>query len=362
MLIDNLIFAGMNGRCFWALQVNLLLLSGLVLLTIHGNAQFMHGANAISDDALDLPQQFSLFNGKLSPRHENALPSLANDSIDNNGRKWLVGGLHAAAYAGTLLVLNEAWYKDYPKGKFHSFNDSGEWLQVDKVGHAWSAYQLGRASAASWRWAGMTENQQAWLGAGSGFAFLTAIEILDGFSEEWGWSWSDIAANLGGSSLFLLQQLGWKEQRIAFKFSFHSMQYSDAMLNQRSDFLFGESWYERMLKDYNGQTYWLSANLSAFMPDSRLPKWLNVAVGYGASGMMGAEWNIWTDEDDGTVYDRSDIARRREWYLAPDIDFTRIKTNKQWLRTVFFVLNAFKFPAPALVFSGGKLRIQGFYF
>jgi hypothetical protein len=43
------------------------------------------------------------------------------------------------------------------------------------------------------------------------------------------------------------------------------------MLNERSDELFGSSWIERMLKDYNGQTYWLSANLNHFSKDQIYP-------------------------------------------------------------------------------------------
>jgi len=269
--------------------------------------------------------------------------------------------MHVAAYTGTLMVLNEAWYKDYPRSSFHTFNDSREWLQVDKAGHAWSAYQLGRSSAASWLWAGMNAKQQAWLGAGSGFAFMTTIEILDAFSADWGWSWSDIAANIFGSSLYLTQELGWGSQRISFKYSFHHLRYPDSELVTRADDLYGTGWYERMLKDYNGQTYWLSANLKSFLPKSNLPAWLNIAVGYGAAGMFGAEDNHWED-DNGAIHNRIDINRRREWYLSPDIDFTRIKTNKKWVKTLLFMCNAFKFPAPALSISRGKFRLYGFYF
>ena len=56
---------------------------------------------------------------------------------------------------------------------------------------------------------------------------------------------------------------------------------------------------ERMLKDYNGQTYWLSANLKSFFQGSNIPAWLNVAVGYGADGMFGGFENKWIDEDHG---------------------------------------------------------------
>ena len=59
-----------------------------------------------------------------------------------------------------------------------------------------------------------------------------------------------------------------------------------------------------MLKDYNGQTYWLSANLKSFFPGSNIPPWLNVAIGYGADGMFGGFENKWIDED--TVACRQD--------------------------------------------------------
>jgi hypothetical protein len=188
------------------------------------------------------------------------------------------------------------------------------------------------------------------------------IEVLDGFSAEWGWSWSDIGANVFGSGLFLSQELAWGEQRIQYKFSFHRKSYDEPMLNQRSNKLFGNSWYERMLKDYNGQTYWLSANLKSFFPKSKLPAWLNISVGYGADGMFGGFENLAKDKDGNITFDRRDIQRYRQWYLAPDIDFTKIKTNKKWLRTAFHFLNAFKFPAPALELSNGKLKAHAIYF
>ena len=140
------------------------------------------------------------------------------------------------------------------------------------------------------------------------------------------------------------------------------MSYSDPQLNNRSDELFGESLPERMLKDYNGQTYWLSANLPSFFKNSRMPPWLNIAVGYGATGMFGGTENIWEDPETGAMIDRSDIERRRQFYLAPDIDFTRIKTHKKWVRSLFYALNAFKLPAPTLMLSKGKLTVHGFYF
>jgi hypothetical protein len=274
----------------------------------------------------------------------------------------VVTAVNVAGYGTSLVLFNNAWYKNYPKSSFHTFNDSKEWLQMDKVGHAWAAYNTGRVSTAMWRWAGLNNKQATLIGGLSGTVYLTVIEILDGYSEKWGWSWTDMAANLFGSGLFIGQQLRWEEQRIQFKFSFHQKKYGEQMLDDRADDLFGSSWAERMLKDYNGQTYWLSANLKSLFPSSNLPAWLNVAVGYGAEGMFGGFENKWQEGDPGFTVDRTDIKRYRQWYLAPDISFSKIKTNKKGLKVLFGVLDAFKFPAPSLELSNGKFKINAIHF
>ena len=284
------------------------------------------------------------------------------DTFNKKGRIALITGVNVVGYGGSLIIFNNTWYKDYPKTSFHTFDDSKEWLQMDKVGHAWAAYNIGRATTAMWRWAGLSNTKATLIGGISGTVYLTVIEVLDAHSAKWGWSWSDMAANLLGSGLFIGQQLGWEEQRIQFKFSFHIKNYSDPMLNERSDDLFGEHWAERMLKDYNGQAYWLSANLRSFFPRSNLPKWLNVSVGYGADGMFGGFENVWTDEDSGQPVDRTDIKRFRQWYLAPDIDFSKIKTNKKGVKVLLDFLNCFKMPLPTLELSNGKLKMHAIYF
>jgi hypothetical protein len=283
--------------------------------------------------------------------------------VPNTKRIWGVAAVHAGAYTASMIMLNQVWYADFERSKMHTINDWPEWFQVDKAGHAWTAYQISRASMATWAWAGMPHKQRVWLGGTMGFVFQTVIEVQDGYSAEWGWSWGDIAANTAGSALLIAQELGWKEQRISFKLGAHTVYYpNDAAATQRADALFGTRLPERILKDYNGQTYWVSANLKSFFKNSKLPPWLNIAVGYGAHGMLGAYGNAWADEATGVYNDLSYIARRRQFYLAPDVDFTKIRTHSKFLRSVFFCLNAFKMPSPTLVLSQGKLRVQGLYF
>ena len=68
-------------------------------------------------------------------------------------RKWLAGTATVAGYGGSFVLLNEAWYKDYPRSSFHTYNDAGEWKQMDKIGHGWTAYTLSRVSTNMWKWA-----------------------------------------------------------------------------------------------------------------------------------------------------------------------------------------------------------------
>lgn len=242
--------------------------------------------------------------------------------------------------AGTLIGLNQLWYADYPRSDFHFINDNSEWLQMDKAGHAFSSYHLGRFGSEMLGWSGASTKKQLLYGAGIGFAFLTAVEALDGFSSQWGASAGDIIANASGTALYVSQELIWKEQRIIPKFSFHPTKYADL----RPEIL-GSSFSEQILKDYNGQTYWLSANLHSFFKDSKIPKWLNLALGYGADGMISG------NEQNATFFSASNPQRYRQFYVSLDVDMTKIKTNSPFLKTVFSVLNTVKIPAPTIEFG-----------
>ena len=240
--------------------------------------------------------------------------------------------------AGTLLTLNQLWYANYPQSKFHFINDNSDWLQMDKAGHVFSAYQIGRFGSEMLQWSGSSRKNQLIYGAGLGLVFLTAVEVLDGYSREWGASSGDMVANAAGTALYVSQELLWKEQRITPKFSFHSTKFAEL----RPEVL-GRSFSEQILKDYNGQTYWLSANLHSFAKESKLPKWLNVAIGYGAEGMV-------TGNIKNTELLANNPARFRQFYLSFDVDLTKIETNSRFLKTVFSVLNTVKVPAPTIEF------------
>tara|TARA_R110002012_G_scaffold187203_1_gene354084 strand:+ start:6447 stop:7313 length:867 start_codon:yes stop_codon:yes gene_type:complete len=269
----------------------------------------------------------------------------------NRPRRNAVVISEAALGTISLFALNQLWYADYPRSNFHTLDDNSEWLQMDKLGHVYSAYQLGNAGADILKWSGVSKKDQLIYGGTLGFTFLTAVEVLDGFSEEWGFSWGDMAANVTGTGLFIGQELLWNEQRITMKYSFHRTPYA----SQRPDKL-GEGLAEEFLKDYNGQTYWLSFNIHSFFKQSKIPTWMNVAFGYGADGMLTGDY-----EPENSLFQNQN--RGRQFYLSLDIDLTRIKTNSHVLKTVFELFNTIKVPFPTMEFNGKNgIRFHGIYF
>ena len=292
---------------------------------------------------------FSIINVSFSQSHINSFLK-PSDSL-HTSRKNTVLITEGSLTVLSLLALNQLWYADFDRSKFRTVNDSDEWLQMDKLGHVYSSYQMSRLGAESMNWAGVDEKGQLIYSAALSLTFLTTVEVFDGFSKEWGFSWSDIAANFAGTGLYVGQELLWNEQRITPKFSFHRTKYA----KQRPDKL-GENFLEEILKDYNGETQWYSVNLHSFFKESKLPKWLNIAVGYGAEGMLTGR-----NEPENMLFEPQD--RYRQYYLSLDIDLSRIKTNSNVLKTVFSLLNTLKVPFPTLEFnSKNKLVFHLLYY
>lgn len=295
----------------------------------------------------------------------------------HKGRLWLAAGSGAALYGGISVALWNAWYKDFPLGRFHTFNDWREWNGMDKSGHLFSAFIESNYSWQALRWTGVKRRSARWIAAGIGIGLQTTIEVMDGFSQEWGFSWGDMTFNAVGAGLFVAQDLLWQEQRILIKASGKRPAYSKSALfdvegitattlERRASELYGDSPFEVILKDYNALTVWASVNLSSFdhrTQPSGIPAWLNVAVGYGAGNIYGGFLNEWTDEQDAEfVLSGADYPRYRQFYLAPDVDLTRIQTRHRWLRFALGVLNWIKMPAPAIEYNTlGRIKFHWLY-
>lgn len=282
-----------------------------------------------------------------------AQPAHQTTQVDQSriNRFLLIAG---AGYIASQVGLYSLWYRDQQSQAFTFFNDAAQWKQVDKIGHAYSAYHLSHLGSRAFLNAGMPARKSYWYGALMGKLMLLPVEFFDAYSEAYGFSWADVASNTAGALLLPLQYEVWQEIRIHPKFSFQRTSFAPLRPNT-----LGNGLHEEVLKDYNGQTYWLSFDLRSFLPGQNFPKWLNLAIGYGAENMIFAR-----DHENQSV----GMQPYRQWYLAPDIDLSHYRKEpssfgNKLFNGLLYVVNLIHLPAPTLGYESGRgFRFYPLYF
>lgn len=302
--------------------------------------------NVSAQDSLRLSQQWN---------NQLVLDSLVLEKPSLNKSKLQAAIItESALYFGSMAYLQFIWYKDQERVPFHFYDDSKGFLQIDKMGHAYGAYT---ESYLCYKWlrnAGVNKKKSLLYGGTMGIILQTPIEVFDGLYENWGFSWSDMAANTAGSLLVMGQEVLFDRQILQYKFSFTRSIYAP-----QSNGYLGDNTLESLFLDYNGHTYWLSTNVNNFLLKDKIPSWVNIAVGYSANGMYGEFENRTTWR--GVPLPEAE--RYRQFFLSPDIDWTQIPTDSKFLKGLFQALNFIKIPAPALELDGrGKFKAHWIYF
>jgi hypothetical protein len=266
----------------------------------------------------------------------------------------------AITYIGTTLAFNELWYKDYPRVKFHLKDDWILWEQVDKYGHAFSAYQSAKMGYNVFEWTGISDKKAVFIGTGISIALMNTLEFMDGFSKGWGFSLYDAGFNTLGTSLFTSQQLVWKEQRISLKWSSTRPKYTtDPIATNDPSFFgsqqyaaeghYGKHFWEYAFKDYNAMTIWASISPASFFMDREKKNILRsmcLSIGFGGENIYGAAYNNYHDKE-GRITSIG-LPRHKQFYLSIDLNTEMIPTNSRLLRTVFKAINFIKIPSPAM--------------
>lgn len=284
----------------------------------------------------------------LSLLFGQATLSFSQDTIPNPNRLKDIALYGGIGYGTSLFILSEAWYKDQGFDKFKFFNDNAEWKQVDKLGHTFTTYNFSRVNYELLKKTHLSDQKAIFWSSAMSTLLSLPVEILDGFSPGFGFSYGDMIANATGSGLFYVQQKAWNEQRIKIKWSFHET----SLARQRPNLL-GSGLLEELLKDYNGQTYWASFDMHAFSKKRKFPKWLNLAVGYGAQNMVFAR-------DDQNL--NAGFNSFRQYYLGIDFDLSYIQTEKRWLKVLLFIADMIRLPAPTLAFTKKGVKGHLFYY
>ena len=257
---------------------------------------------------------------------------------------------------GFYQTLKKPWWSG-EKSDFHVINDwwGGYSMEVDKAAHAWSAQVIARASAETYGWSGMSRRQALLWGGVTSLATMTQIEVLDGFTETYGFSTADYAANAVGAFWPLAQDLWRPLGLVTFKMSYHNGYFEQARA-------------PNVLEDYNRQTYWLALDVNGVLPRSARrywPDWLGVAVGYGVHN---AFTYVNTREYNPAQPYRSYLVTRtparmlREYYVALDLDPTRLPLGDGWLAALVRPLKYIHLPSPAIRFREDGTRFFALYF
>lgn len=266
---------------------------------------------------------------------------VAEESAEISMRTKLLLILLTIAYALALLWLSSAWYNYYTG--FHFFDDIFEWEYLDKLGHFLTSFYFGLFLYQTF---GDPQNlnpslRKKWI-CFSGFALLLPIEILDGFSLNYGASPADLLAN-GLGNFFCYGYVSSKIiSSLSPKFSFHTTAFS----LMRPELL-GSTFAQQIVKDYNGQTYWLSIDINSILNKKVLPGWLMLTIGYGAEGLLGGHDNEWQDLEGKTI-DHSDIVRTKRFFISVDLNATVLKGKGKLFSYLFAPFVLLKFPAPAI--------------
>jgi len=278
--------------------------------------------------------------------------------LDFSMRKKVFAIAGLSAYTAASIALYSSWYKQFEQREFHFFNDWGEWKNMDKAGHSYSAYMQASLIKDLALWAGYEPDKALGIGVMGSVVGQLTIEVMDGFSSGWGFSLTDLGANIVGTGGYYLQQRHWGEQRFRMKMSYWPVQYDRTeytnntwTLERRADDLYGASGIEKFLKDYNGQTIWISTDMESFFPESRWPDFLDFAIGYSARNIYGGFRNEWVDNKQTIIFSEDEYPRARQWVLALDYDWSSIKPKTGFGKTLFKIMDVFKFPAPGVSYD-----------
>lgn len=142
---------------------------------------------------------FILLQGKLFSSDSTEV------SRPNHYKLAVVSGVTAGAFIYAYGIQNNMWWKG-EQSSFH-LNYHRDWtyaLGSDKYGHFYFGYLISDVYSQVFSWCGFNNYNSKLYAALLTTGYQTFLEVRDGFSEKYGFSWGDFAANLAGASFHLM--------------------------------------------------------------------------------------------------------------------------------------------------------------
>ena len=205
------------------------------------------------------------------------LPEPPNMRLRNGA---IMGGTAAAiGLVGYRIWWSEGFESHFKVKKEGGFSRGTEFSGIDKLGHAWFAYAAGRSLTPAFQYIGNDPESARRLSALTIWGAMGMVEILDGFSKDYKFSWEDFVANTIGAGMgyFFEGNREWDDV-FDFRFAYHQTPISS-------------DWDPP--GDYGGHRYWLMFKPDGVkaLRDVPVLKYLEFGVGYGAPGVdVPDEW------------------------------------------------------------------------
>lgn len=271
--------------------------------------------------------------------------SAANCGLTRNDvalRRAGVAAVFVGGNAALYSYFKQAWWSGEPADFFFRADWDENFRDQDKLGHVTGGYHLARFGNAFLRSACMSKKHAIAWSAAYAAAFQLQIEIWDGHYAKYGFSYADLLANTAGTALAVLHETHPATRAIKPLISYYP-----SAAQRNADNIPGEL---RPSLDYSGQTYWLSADVNALLPDDAKKYWpsfLRVSAGHSITD--------WIDPETG-----ANIRAQRKLLLTIDFDAEKLPGDNRLWKTFKRQLGFIHLPSPALQLTP-DLKIIGWY-
>ena len=253
------------------------------------------------------------------------LPAIIYPQRDSAKIDYLKLSILSGATLGGIIygyaLQDEMWWKG-EKSVFHS-NWTQDWnyaLCSDKYGHFYFGHLISTIYSDAFYWSGFKRSTSNYLAFGWTFTYQTFLEIRDGFSKNYGFSWGDFVANTLGASVIVLEDQLPTLKDFDFKISYFPSE------------RFKSDSHSYIIDDYESTYNWISYDIENILPKSiseYWPEFVNLAIGHSVKNL-----------------DHS--YRDHEFYLSLDWDIEDLPGDSKFLKSLKKYLNLYHFPAPAI--------------
>lgn len=260
--------------------------------------------------------------------------SCARTSGQIGARRAAVGATFVGGNAALYSYFKRAWWSGERADQFFFRTDWDEnFRDQDKFGHLLGGYHLARFGDALLRSACISKGKSVAWSAAYAAAFQLQIEIWDGLYDKYGFSYPDLLANTTGTAIAVLHAVEPRTRAIK-----PTISYARTAAMRNADNIPGEL---RPSLDYSGQTYWVSADVNALLPENAKnywPSFLRVSAGHSITD--------WIDPETG-----ANLRAKRRILLTIDFDAEKLPGENRVWKTVKRQLGFIHLPSPALQIS-----------